>query len=126
MAVALGVARKPLRAMHGFGGMRGLEVPLYDGTDLITDDTLGQAVAASLGDRTALLLRGNGALITGESVPQACVRAIYLEEAAWMQVIAEGIGGGIPFNSEELRARSRWYAVEVSRAWEYYTSKFAA
>ncbi|HLA76441.1 MAG TPA: class II aldolase/adducin family protein [Vicinamibacteria bacterium] len=126
MAAALGVAREPLRAMHGFGGMLGLEVPLYDGTDLITDDGLGQAVAASLGDRTALLLRGNGALITGEGVPQACIRAVYLEEAAWMHVVSEGIGGGIPFTSEELRARSRWYAVEVSRAWEYYTNKFAS
>jgi len=126
MAAALGVSRKPLRAMHGFGGMLGLEMPLYDGTDLITDDGLGRAVAASLDDRAAVLLRGNGALITGESVPQACVRAIYLEEAAWMQIVAEGIGGGTPFTSDEHRTRSRWYAVEISRAWEYYTSKFAA
>jgi ribulose-5-phosphate 4-epimerase/fuculose-1-phosphate aldolase len=126
MAAALGVARKPLRAMHGFGGMLGLDIPIYDGTDLITDDGLGRAVAADLEDRAAVMLRGNGALTTGESVPQACVRAIYLEEAAWMQVVAEGLGGGRPFTSDELRARSRWYAVEVARAWEYYTSRFAA
>jgi ribulose-5-phosphate 4-epimerase/fuculose-1-phosphate aldolase len=126
MAAALGVARRPLHAMHGFGAMLGLDVPLYDGTDLITDDGLGRAVAAELGDHAAVLLRGNGALITGENVLQACVRAIYLEEAAWMQVVAEGVGGGTLFTSDELRARSRWYAVEVDRAWEYYTARFAA
>jgi len=126
MAAALGIARRPLRAMHGSGGMLGLDVPLYDGTDLITDGELGRAVAAELGDRAAVLLRGNGAVITGESVPQACVRAIYLEEAAWLQVVAEVVGGGTLFTSDELRARSRWYGVEVSRAWEYYTSRFAA
>jgi ribulose-5-phosphate 4-epimerase/fuculose-1-phosphate aldolase len=126
MAAALGAARTPIRATHGFGGMLGLEVRVHDETDLITDDGMGQAVAAALGDRTAILLRGNGALIAGGSVSQACVRAIYLEEAAWIQVVAAGEGGALPFSADELHARARWYDVEVARAWEYYTTKFAS
>jgi ribulose-5-phosphate 4-epimerase/fuculose-1-phosphate aldolase len=126
MAAALGAARTPIRAAYGFGGMLGLEVRVHDETDLITDDGMGQAVAAALGDRTAILLRGNGALIAGGSVSQACVRAIYLEEAAWIQVVAAGEGGALPFSADELHARARWYDVEVARAWEYYTTKFAS
>lgn len=126
MAAALGVAQTPIRATHGFGGMLGLEVPVHDETDLITDSDMGRAVAAALAEKTAILLRGNGAVITGESVPQACVRAIYLEEAAWMQVIAAQVGGGYPFTAEELQRRARWHQVEVGRAWEYYTTRFAS
>ena len=124
MAAALGAALTSIRPTHGFGGMLGLEVPVHDETDLITDDSMGQAVAAALGDRTAVLLRGNGAVVTGGSVAQACVRAIYLEEAAWIQVVAAGAGGALPFSADELHARARWYDVEVARAWEYYTTKF--
>ena len=125
MAAALGTARMPIRAAHGFGGMLGMEVPVYDETDLITNAAMGQSVAAALGHRTAILLRGNGALVTGGSLSQACIRAVYLEEAAWMQVVAVGVGGALPLTVEELQARARWYDVEVARAWEYYTTKFA-
>jgi HCOMODA/2-hydroxy-3-carboxy-muconic semialdehyde decarboxylase len=123
MAAALGVANVPVRPSHGFGGMLGTEVPVHPENDLITSDAMGREVAATLGDRQGVLLRGNGALVTGATLPQACVRAIYLEEAAWMQVVAAGVGGAIPFTPEELAARQRWYDVEVERAWEYYTAK---
>ena len=125
MAAALGTARIPIRAAHGFGGMLGMEVPVHDETDLITNDAMGQSVAAALGNGTAILLRGNGAVITGGSLPQACIRAVYLEEAAWMQLVAAGAGGALPFTVEELHARARWYDVEVARAWEDYATKFA-
>jgi ribulose-5-phosphate 4-epimerase/fuculose-1-phosphate aldolase len=126
MAVALGASRTPVRPAHGFGGMLGSVVTVHDETDLITDIAMGQAVAAALADRTAILLRGNGAVITGGSVAQACIRAIYLEEAAWIQVVTSSVRAAVPFSAEELHARARWYDVEVARAWEYYTSEFAS
>lgn len=125
MAAALAMARTPIRAAHGFGGMLGAEVAIHDETDLITNDAMARAVAAALGGSTAILLRGNGALITGGSLPQACIRAVYLEEAAWMQAVAAGAGGAVPFTVEELTVRARWYSVEAARAWEYYTTKYA-
>lgn len=125
MAAALGVANVPIQTAHGFGGMLGLEVPVHPENDLITDDEMGRAVAVTLGDHVALLLRGNGSLATGSRLEQACVRAIYLEEAAWMQVVAERAGDMMPFTPEELAARSRWHDIEVERAWEYYTARYA-
>jgi ribulose-5-phosphate 4-epimerase/fuculose-1-phosphate aldolase len=124
MAAVLGVANTPVHTAHGFGGMLAAVVPVHPGNDLITDDAMGQSVAASLDDNAAVLLRGNGALVTGATLPQACVRAIFLEEAAWMQVTAAGVGGAVPFTKEELDARSRWHDVEMERAWEYYSAKF--
>lgn len=126
MAAALGVANQPLHPAHGFGGMLGLTVPVHPENDLITNDAMGQMVAAALGDGAAILLRGNGGVITGSSLRQACVRAIYLEEAAWLQVVAMNVGGAIPFTAAELQARARWHEVEMERAWEYYSAKFAS
>jgi len=124
MASVLAAVGVTVRTSHGFGGMLGTEVPVHDETDLITTEAMGWEVAKTLGECRAVLLRGNGALATGETLQAACVRAIYLEEAAWMQVAAAGVGGAIPFTPDELRARSRWYEVEVGRAWEYYCTKF--
>ncbi|HMQ52117.1 MAG TPA: class II aldolase/adducin family protein [Anaerolineae bacterium] len=125
MAAALGVANQPLRPAHGFGAMLGAEVRVHPDNDLITDLTMGQNVATSLGAQAGLLLRGNGSLACGASLPEACVRAIYLEEAAWLQVTAAKIGGAVPFTLAEMKARARWHAVELERAWEYYSTKFA-
>jgi HCOMODA/2-hydroxy-3-carboxy-muconic semialdehyde decarboxylase len=106
--------------------MLGRVVPVHFVNDLITNDAMGQAVAVSLADHVGVLLRGNGALVTGSTLPQACVRAIYLEEAAWLQVTATKVGGAIPFTPEELNARSRWHDVEMERAWEYYSTKYGS
>ena len=125
MAAALGVANTPVHTAHGFGGMLGAVVPVHPENDLITDDAMGQAVVTSLDENAAVLLRGNGALVTGATLPQACVRAIFLEEAAWLQVTAAGVGGAVPFTMDELNARSRWHDVEVGRAWDYYSAKFS-
>ena len=125
MAATLGAAMQPVKACHGFGGMLGVEVPIHNETNLVTDDTMGQAVADTLGNATAVLLRGNGALVTGTTLPEACVRAIYLEEAAWIQVVGAHIGGTLSFTADELKTRSQWYRVELSRAWEYYSTKFS-
>ena len=126
MAAALGVANTPVHTAHGFGGMLGAVVPIHPENDLVTDDAMGQAVATSLDDSAAVLLRGNGALVTGATLPQACVRAIFLEEAAWLQVTAAGVGGAVPFTTDELNARSRWHDVEMKRAWDYYSAKFCS
>ena len=126
MVAALGVANTPVHAAHGFGGMLGAVVPVHPENDLITDDAMGQAVAVTLDNNAGVLLRGNGALVTGATLPQACVRAIFLEEAASMQVTAAGVGDAVPFTTDELTARSRWYDVEMERAWDYYSTKFSS
>jgi len=125
MAVLLGAARTGIRPVHGFGAMLGASVPVHDVNDLITTDAMGKDVAQTLGDAVAVLLRGNGGVVTGATLQQACVRAIYLEEAAFLQAAAAATGGAPAFTADELAARQRWHEVEAERAWEYYSRKFA-
>ncbi|MFZ8338246.1 class II aldolase/adducin family protein, partial [Staphylococcus aureus] len=84
--VIMGAAGKPVQPSHGFGGMLGASVPVHSETDLIVNAEMGDQVARSLGNGTALLIRANGALATGADIEHAVVHAIYLEEAAHIQV----------------------------------------
>jgi ribulose-5-phosphate 4-epimerase/fuculose-1-phosphate aldolase len=119
-AVACGVAGHPVRANHGFGGMLGAIAPVHPETDLIVDAAMGDAVAATLGSGTALLIRGNGALAVGPTLERAAIHAIYLEESARNQTL----GNALPLDAAQLEARSRWYGNEAARAWDYYATKF--
>lgn len=124
-AVIMGAANKPIHACHGFGGMLGPLGPVHPETDLIVNAEMGDQVARSLDSHTALLLRGNGALATGPDVERAVVHAIYLEEAARIELSALAVGGAVLFTPDELHNRARWYENEARRAWDYYVWKYA-
>ena len=123
-AVACGVAEEPVHANHGFGGMLGREVPVHPETDLIVHAAMGEAVAATLGQGTAVLIRANGALAVGPTLERAAVHAVYLEESARNQILARPIGNARRLTDAELAARARWYDNEAARAWDYYVAKF--
>src|SRR5690606_8974874 len=91
-ASVLSVVGQPVRPCHYLGAILGDTVPVHDGADLITRPEDGEAVASTLVDHAAVLLRGNGQVVVGSSIEEATVRALYLEEAARMQVAASSIG----------------------------------
>jgi HCOMODA/2-hydroxy-3-carboxy-muconic semialdehyde decarboxylase len=120
----LGVLGWPVRAVHGFGCHLGAVVPVYDDVGLVHDRAAGEAVAAALGAHAALLLRGNGTLVTAPSLVEAVVRAIWLEEAAAIQLAARSAGGEPRyFTPEEVARRgAQDRADEPHRAWAFYTA----
>lgn len=123
-AAAFGCSAEPIRPVHGFGGMLGAHVPVYPDPDLVTTDAQGEAVAEALGEAAAVLLRGNGSLVTGSSLPEACLRAIYLEESAAVNLRCRVLGQPQFLSAEELTRRARWFEREWERAWEYYRARY--
>ena len=128
--VALGQIGEPLRVVHNSGAIFRNQVALYERVGLIRTRELGDQVAATLGDRRAMLLRGHGANIAETDIRRAAVAACMLEEAAELQLKALAAVGG--------RAdRLRFYdAAELdlvgsqidspgpmSRAWQYYAAR---
>jgi ribulose-5-phosphate 4-epimerase/fuculose-1-phosphate aldolase len=59
---------------------------------LAFDHTEGERMAAVLGDKSVLLLGNHGALVVGETVPQAFERLYFLERACQAQVLALSTG----------------------------------
>ena len=82
---AFGVAGVPVRPVHDFGAILLGPAPVHHERALVTTPERGDALVAALGTRAALLLRGNGCVVVGSSVPEAVVRAVFLEESARLQ-----------------------------------------
>jgi len=112
---------RPVRPVHGFGANLGAEVPVFLEPWLITTAELGRAVAEVLGTGDAVLLRGNGQVVVGSSVGEACVKALFLEETAEILARASALGEPLCLTAEEVERRRQMDRVhEPIRAWEYY------
>ncbi len=122
------VTERKIEPVHNHGSFFAGGVPVFPKTDLISTQKLGQEVVAALGKKPAILLRGNGQVTVGRSIPEAVMMAIYLEEAAEMLYGALQIGNPIPLTSGEaaLRQGETLSPVDLERAWNYFKSKIAS
>jgi HCOMODA/2-hydroxy-3-carboxy-muconic semialdehyde decarboxylase len=113
-----------IRAIHYAGAIFKDGVPVFDHAGMIRSRELGDAVGECLGPHRAMLLRGHGANVVDDDVRRACMRALWLEEAADYQLRAMAAGKPRHLNAEELE---RFYSqvsegAVVDRAWDYFKS----
>jgi L-fuculose-phosphate aldolase len=121
---AYACAAQPLRVAHGFGANLGTTVNVFEQPFLVASKEMGEGVATALGDSEAVILQSNGMLAVGQSVPHACVQALFLEETAELQLLAQGAGLTPRFYAPEGAARRHGddRVHEPIRAWEYYVA----
>jgi ribulose-5-phosphate 4-epimerase/fuculose-1-phosphate aldolase len=121
---AYACAGQPLRIAHGFGANLGPTVPVVGQPYLVASTEMGEVIADALGEAEAVILQSNGMLAAGQSVPHACVQALFLEETAEVQLMAEAAGFTPRFYTPETAARRHGddRVHEPLRAWEYYVA----
>lgn len=121
---AYACAGEPLKIAHGFGANLGHVVPVFDQPFLVTHDKMGGGVATAIGEHVGVILQSNGMLAVGHSVPHASVLALFMEEAAQLQLMAHGAGLTPKFYSPEGAARRHGddREHEPIRAWDYYVA----
>jgi ribulose-5-phosphate 4-epimerase/fuculose-1-phosphate aldolase len=121
---AYACAGEPIKIAHGFGANLGETVPVFAQPFLVASAEMADGVAAALGDAQAVILQANGMLAVGQSVPHACVQALFLEETAELQLLAAGAGLAPRFYTVEGAARRHGddRVHEPVRAWEYYVA----
>jgi len=68
--------------------------------ELIVRPEQGAEVAAALGDKKVLLMRGHGVLVVGATVPWAVYAALTLERVLQIQAIARSLGPLEPMTAE--------------------------
>ena len=119
---AFAAAAQPMKIAHGFGANLGHVVPVHDDIRLVTNQERGAHVADILGQHQGIILRANGMLAVGQSIPHACVNAIFMEETAELQLRAMSAGMEPNyFTPEDALARNGDdKAHEPLRGWEYY------
>jgi L-ribulose-5-phosphate 4-epimerase len=118
------VTDRKLEPVHNHGSFFAGGVPVFQTPDLIASERLGREVALALGGHPAVLLRGNGQVTVGRTIPEAVMMAIYLEEAAEVLFGALQIGKPIPLTAAESAKRQTEALppVDMERAWNYFKS----
>lgn len=106
--------------VHGLGGLSGV-VAFHHEPQLISSMEAGRAAAADLGASDCLLLHANGAVCTADTLPQAVVRAWFLEERSR---VAEHSTRARALTDSEAVLRARHYAAEQQQAWEWLCVRF--
>ena len=119
----LSLLGEPVRAVHAFGATLGAEVPVHDVCELIESADQAQRLVVQLASSPALILRGNGAVVCGADLVEACVLAGYLEESARLQHGARCIDSSSQLrylSTEELAAAAANLGSrpQLERAWK--------
>jgi ribulose-5-phosphate 4-epimerase/fuculose-1-phosphate aldolase len=130
--IPFGVARRArLRPIYHMCGFLGRGAPIFeirdaagDGSDLLVrDPALGAALARSLGDAAAVLMRGHGATVVGGTLRQAVFRAVYTELGAQLQAEALRLGPVAYLSAAEARAAAKTNDSQIDRAWSLWRAQ---
>jgi HCOMODA/2-hydroxy-3-carboxy-muconic semialdehyde decarboxylase len=126
--IPFGVISVPLQPMYHRAAFVALGVPVFEIRDaagitdmLIRDPTLGRALARSIADKPAVLMRGHGATIVGPSIPRVVARSIFLALNAKLQAQAMVMAQGGRINyllPEEARLIEAREGYGLGRAWK--------
>jgi HCOMODA/2-hydroxy-3-carboxy-muconic semialdehyde decarboxylase len=130
--IPFGVSNGPLRPMYHMASFIGAGVPVFDIqksfgiTDmLVSDSAKGRALAQALADKTCVLMRGHGVVVTGPSIQHAVGRSIYLEVNARIQLQAMTLGGDINYldPQEAQKVMDAGENRGYERPWELWKAK---
>lgn len=93
---------------------------------LISDADRGQSLAMHLGDASAVLMRGHGFTVVGQSVQQATFRAYYIARNCEAQWRARLLGAVVSLTEAEAEACEQVANSQMSRAWDLWVSDLDA
>ena len=126
--IPFSVTAAPLSpVMHMCAGI-GARIPTWDSRAgfgdtnlLVTNMDMARSLAAALGDRPVVLMRGHGSVVAGGSLREVVFNSIYLQLNADLQLKAAALGE-VRFLSEGeiaavLRTRGSF---TFERAWEFW------
>ena len=131
--IPFGVTDVPLKPMYHRAAFIALGVPTFEIRDaagmtdlLIRNAALGRALAMSIADKPAVLMRGHGATIVAPTLPRLVGRSIFLALNATLQAQAMIMTQGGPINfldPEEARLIEAREGYGLGRAWEAWKRK---
>ena len=94
---ALAASGRPMRPISQPSALFYKNLGLYTDTiNLIRTHEMGRGVAKALGPSRAVILKNHGVVVCGESIEEAVIGIIMLENAAQVQMIAEAAGECAP------------------------------
>lgn len=125
--ILLSVIGQTVRPIHNYSAIFYEGVPLYRGTGQIESPARAAEMAKLLGGAKALMLRGHGSIVVGQSIREVCMLALFLEESARLQTEAMRLGTPMFMERDEAEriAKRTFKPTSVERAWEHFAAKCA-
>ena len=121
-ATAVAAAGKEILPMLGIMSVVAAKpLPVYRSSLKVVTTEQGADVAKVLGDAIGCHLLNHGIIMTGKSVEDAVVNAIWLEIQAKMTILSSQIGTPIPQSPEEVQLNLQQADPGPGR-WNYYVS----
>jgi HCOMODA/2-hydroxy-3-carboxy-muconic semialdehyde decarboxylase len=131
--IPFGVIDVPLKPIYHRAAFIAFGVPIFEIRDaagmtdlLIRNPELGRALAKSIADKPAVLMRGHGATVVGPTLQRLVGRSIFLAMNATLQAQAMALapGGRINYlDPEEARLIEAREGYGLGRAWEAWKRK---
>jgi HCOMODA/2-hydroxy-3-carboxy-muconic semialdehyde decarboxylase len=126
--ILMGISGETLMPMYQMTGYMGSGVPVFDIRQaigqtnmLVSDPARGKALIKALADNPAVLMRGHGGVVTGNSLYQVVGRSVYMKVNSELQI--QGFGKKLVFLSpEEAKLTS---AADYPKDWEMWKRKVA-
>jgi len=129
--IPFSVTGVPMRAIFHMAAFIGEGLPNFEirdvqkGTDLLVKTPeLGAALAKTVSDRPAALMRGHGAVVVASDLPRAVFRSVYTELNARLQAQAMALGRKVTYlDAEEAKKASATMEATAMRPWELWRRK---
>jgi HCOMODA/2-hydroxy-3-carboxy-muconic semialdehyde decarboxylase len=112
------------RPRHGIGAYFDPAPPLWDDPRLLRDDSSAARLAETMGQASAIIMRGNGAILAADSIEKAVALSWFLEDAARIERDVQMMGFATDtglLNPDEIAARQVWAGGVVERMWAWLT-----
>ena len=106
---------------HGFGTYFAPRVGLWNDIQLVRDDARAVGVIDAMGDSAGVMMRGNGAVVAGASLPEAVGLAWYLEDMCRVELAAlsAGVSNAPIISPADVAARATKQGRIFERMWDY-------
>jgi ribulose-5-phosphate 4-epimerase/fuculose-1-phosphate aldolase len=120
--VTLSIAGHTLQPVTGIGSFLPESVPVFDDASLVNTQARGEAVAEALGDASAIVLRGHGVVVVGDSVEEAVARCVCAEANARIQYHASVLGNPHVLRGDELAVvrNETWTPIITAKHWNHH------
>jgi HCOMODA/2-hydroxy-3-carboxy-muconic semialdehyde decarboxylase len=123
--IPFGATTVKLQPIYHMSSFLGPGVPVFEIRDvapasdmLVRTPAIGAALAKVLADKPMALMRGHGAVVVGNSIPQVVFRAYYAEMNARLQAEALRLGPVTFLSDEEAAAAAKTNDGVLERTWE--------
>ncbi|MBR9913000.1 MAG: class II aldolase/adducin family protein [Gammaproteobacteria bacterium] len=122
--MTLSTQRLTPRARHGLAAYFGDHIPLWEDPRLLRNDGEAERLAQQMAAHPAIVMRGNGAVVQGQSLYQAVAYCWYLEDSARVELAVRNSGldpdQGL-LSATELTDRQVFSGRVFERMWRHLT-----